>query len=176
MRPKVSQQKLADALHVNRQTVVAWERGDNPPKDRTRVLEIAKYLHLNDEETNELLQAALLDPLPIWNVPFHRNLFFTGRSGILQQLHSTLLPGAVAASTHPQAISGLGGIGKTHTAIEYAYLYQGEYSAVLWVQADSREILISEFEKLGHLLNLSGLHEKDQNQTVSAVKHWLKMH
>ncbi len=49
---------------------------------------------------------------------------------------------AVALS-HPQGISGLGGIGKTQMALEYAYRYGAEYDAVLWVRADTALALTS---------------------------------
>src|ERR1700730_763296 len=52
-----------------------------------------------------------------WNVPFDRNPSFTGREDILARLHQALTTGNPAALT--QAISGLGGVGKTQTAIEY---------------------------------------------------------
>ncbi len=43
---------------------------------------------------------------------------------------------------------GLGGIGKTQTAVEYAYQYRNEYDDVLWVKSDSREALISDYAAL----------------------------
>lgn len=81
-----------------------------------------------------------------WNVPFQRNLYFTGREDILKELHNALKSDKAAALA--QAISGLGGIGKTQTAVEYAYKYRNEYNAVLWVKADSREALISDYAAL----------------------------
>src|SRR5207244_1225238 len=80
----------------------------------------------------------------VWNVPYQRNPFFTGRDDILHHLHDTFTLNKAIALTQPQAISGLGGIGKTQTAIEYAYRYRSDYEAVLWVMADSRETLISD--------------------------------
>src|SRR5205085_8529664 len=64
---------------------------------------------------------------PIWNVPLQRNLFFTGREQVLVDLHTALGAGKTAALPQsPQAISGLGGIGKTQTAVEYAYRFASE--------------------------------------------------
>jgi hypothetical protein len=83
-----------------------------------------------------------------WNVPHTRNPFFTGREGVLKKLHEALTSGSAAALSQPQAISGLGGIGKTQTAVEYVYRYRAEYSAVLWVRAESQESLISSFVAL----------------------------
>jgi TIR domain len=84
---------------------------------------------------------AKIEPLALWGIPFHRNPFFTGREDILTHLHSAFT--ANKAVIFVQAISGLGGIGKTQVAIEYAYRHREEYSAVLWAKADSREILVS---------------------------------
>jgi serine/threonine protein kinase len=52
----------------------------------------------------------------IWNVPYRRNIFFTGRQQVLQALHDAFFSGHVATQT--QAISGLGGIGKTQLTRE----------------------------------------------------------
>src|SRR5258708_34613539 len=76
----------------------------------------------------------------------------------------------------PQGISGLGGIGKTQTALEYAYRYGGEYDAVCWVRADSTIALVSSFTELAHLLNLSEQDERDQNVIVRAVLRWFQLH
>ncbi len=112
----------------------------------------------------------------IWNVPYHRNPFFTGREDILKNLHNTLTAGKTAALTQPQAIRGLGGIGKTQTAVEYAYRYYNVYKAVLWAKADTREVLVTDFVSIADLLNLPEKNEQDQNKAVNAVKRWLQNH
>ena len=78
------------------------------------------------------------------------------------------------ALTQPFAISGLGGIGKTQLALEYAYRYRQDYHAVLWGRADTREALISTFVTIASLLGLSQKDEKDQMVIVEAVRTWLK--
>ena len=67
---------------------------------------------------------------PLWSVPYQRNPFFTGREDILSLLHQALHAENAVALSHPQGISGLGGIGKTQTALEYAYQYSASYNAV----------------------------------------------
>ncbi len=60
-------------------------------------------------------------PTPaLWNIPYRRNPYFTGREDALAQLHRALQTDSTVALSHPQGISGLGGIGKTQTALEYA--------------------------------------------------------
>lgn len=92
---------------------------------------------------------------PIWMIPYPRNLFFLGREPILEQLHAHLHRDQTAAlSQSPSAISGLGGIGKTQIAIEYAYRYHQEYEAVLWARAEKHEDLISSFLDIATRLRL----------------------
>lgn len=112
----------------------------------------------------------------IWNVPYRQNPYFTGREDIFTQLRKALTTRQVAALTQPQAISGLGGIGKTQTAIEYAYRFAKEYQAVLWVKADSNDTLISDFVSIASLLRLPQNVEMEQNQVINTVKSWLENH
>jgi tetratricopeptide (TPR) repeat protein len=110
-------------------------------------------------------------PLAAWNIPYHRNMFFTGRDDILAQLHATFTKSQPAPLI--QVISGLGGIGKTQIAVEYAYRHQEEYEAILWARADSFEILVSDFVGIAELLYLPEKNAQDQKHIVNAVKHWL---
>jgi tetratricopeptide (TPR) repeat protein len=110
----------------------------------------------------------------IWTVPYRRNPFFTGRETVLTHLHTHLTATRTAALTQPQAISGLGGIGKTHIAVEYAYRHQQDYRAVLWVNAATRETVIADYVTLAARLQLPEKDALDQTITVAAVKHWLE--
>ncbi|HJT57586.1 MAG TPA: FxSxx-COOH system tetratricopeptide repeat protein [Ktedonobacteraceae bacterium] len=113
---------------------------------------------------------------PLWNVPYQRNPFFTGREDILRHLHQTLHAENAVALSHPQGISGLGGIGKTQTALEYAYRYGCKYDAVFWVQADSTSVIISGYVELAHVLSLPERDEQDQNIILEGVLRWLRLH
>ncbi len=112
----------------------------------------------------------------IWNVPYRRNPFFTGREDVLQQLHEYFAQATTAALTQPPAITGLGGIGKTQVAVEYAYRYKEAYHSVLWVNATSRETLIEGFVTIARLLSLPAKDEQDQSIIVVAVQQWLATH
>lgn len=113
-------------------------------------------------------------PLPnIWCVPPQRNQFFTGREDILIQLHQLFEVDEAGHIPHPLGISGLGGIGKTQTVLEYAYRYRSEYAAVFWVRADTRTNLINDMVELANALRLPERHEQDHMKRVHAVLNWL---
>src|ERR1700680_108057 len=112
----------------------------------------------------------------VWNIPYQRNPLFTGRANLLQQLRANLAGSKAAILTQPQAISGLGGIGKTQTAVEYAYRHRDAYRYILWVHAATRDTIITSFLELATLLKLSERQEQDQNLVIAAVKHWFAAH
>src|SRR5258708_10840381 len=113
---------------------------------------------------------------PIWNIPFRRNPFFTGRESTFRLINKMLHLEHGSALSQPLAITGLGGIGKTQIAVEYSYRYQDEYHFVLWLQANTHEILTSGFLAIAVLLNLPVKDAQDQGMVVQAVKHWLEEH
>jgi hypothetical protein len=84
-----------------------------------------------------------LTPPCIWNVPFRHNPFFTGRDSLLLQLHNNLASHKATALTQAEVISGLGGIGKTQIALEYAYRFGDKYQGIFWVHADSHASLLN---------------------------------
>jgi tetratricopeptide (TPR) repeat protein len=112
----------------------------------------------------------------IWNVPYPRNPFFLGRDEELARVRHHLQEEQTTALSQPQAISGLGGIGKTQLALEYAYRYHSDYQMVLWARAESTEALVSSCVALAQLLRLPEREAKEQEVTVQAVKGWLQTH
>jgi hypothetical protein len=111
---------------------------------------------------------------PIWNVPHHRNPNFTGREELLQNLRTALASEQSAALT--QAIHGLGGVGKTQLAVEYAYRFSHEYEVVWWLAAESPATLALDYAALAQPLALPEKEAADQNLAIAAVRHWLNHH
>lgn len=199
-----SQKDVADKIGVETKSVGRWERGEVFPMPyyRQKLLTLfempAEELGLlpkdsgenNAQDVGAQFTAPSQKEIPpqspqaeedvddsdasIFNVPYRRNLYFTGREDTLEQLHEALVMSKAAALTQTQAISGMGGIGKTQTAIEYAYRYRNEYQAVLWAGADRRETLVNDFVNIAKLLKLPEKDKDDQNSAVKAVKRWLE--
>jgi tetratricopeptide (TPR) repeat protein len=115
-------------------------------------------------------------PAPaVWNVPQARNPNFTGREEMLAALRAALASGQAAALTHvPQAIHGLGGVGKTQLAIEYACRHRAEYPVVWWVRAEEPATLAGDYAALAAALDLLQKDAREQAVVVEAARRWLE--
>ncbi|MET7424606.1 FxSxx-COOH system tetratricopeptide repeat protein [Dactylosporangium sp. NPDC005555] len=82
-----------------------------------------------------------------------KNTHFTGRDEILETIAAGLREHDQATLV-PQPVHGLGGIGKTQLAIEFAYRNQSFYDLVWWVQADDDRSIRRSFVSLAKRLDL----------------------
>ncbi|MCH7878805.1 MAG: tetratricopeptide repeat protein [candidate division Zixibacteria bacterium] len=108
----------------------------------------------------------------IWNVPHSQNPNFTGRKELLANIRQALDSGDKAAAL-TQAIKGLGGIGKTQIAIEYAYRNREHYSVVWWISSEESASLAGDYARLAVELNLASADTADQNVLINATWQWL---
>jgi hypothetical protein len=117
----------------------------------------------------------------IWgNVP-QRNKNFTGRDDILGILRQGLSQQVTAVLPH--ALQGMGGVGKTAVAVEYAHRYKYEYELIWWVPADQPALVQSSLASLADRLGLppataTGIADAaaatlDALRRGEPYKHWL---
>ncbi|MFJ2776541.1 MULTISPECIES: FxSxx-COOH system tetratricopeptide repeat protein [unclassified Kitasatospora] len=89
----------------------------------------------------------------VWDVP-PRNPSFTGRSAVLEQLRNQLRGGMAAVLPTPQTLYGLGGVGKTQVALEYAHRFMSDYDLVWWIDAEQTELVAPALADLARRLGL----------------------
>ena len=85
----------------------------------------------------------------IWGGVPARNANFTGREALLHAVRDAL---AGRDRAVVQALRGMGGVGKTQVAIEYAYRFGDEYDLVWWVNSEQSEFIAEQFALLADKL------------------------
>ena len=72
-----------------------------------------------------------------------------------------------------QVLSGLGGVGKTQIALEYAYRHFADYQKVFWINAATELTIAAGFAQMAELLELPEAASRDQATAVNGAKRWL---
>jgi tetratricopeptide (TPR) repeat protein len=114
----------------------------------------------------------------VWNIPFHPNPFFTGRHQLLAELHARLT--AADATVRRVALTGLGGVGKTQLAVEFAYQQRADYDLVWWVRGERPTSLLGNYATLADQAPLAAdlqlRQGMPQEAVAAAVRAWLEQH
>jgi tetratricopeptide (TPR) repeat protein len=129
---------------------------------------------------DELLRLKLIEyvpepsPIPLSerftsNLP-SPNPIFVGRETQLAQIQKTL---AADEGMAVCALQGMGGVGKTMLALEYAHRHLGEYRLVAWLNAADATALNTSFSALAHALDLPEATQADYNIVRQEVLNYL---
>jgi hypothetical protein len=109
-------------------------------------------LHVHVHESPPQIPPAPTPAAGIWGGVPARNPAFTGRAELLGALRGAL---ASAGPVAVQALRGMGGVGKTQIAIEYAHRFSAEYEVVWWLNAENATLLGEQFASLAVELGCS---------------------
>ena len=111
-----------------------------------------------------------------------RNSDFTGRTKELAELRRTLIGRSAQDPTSgTQALHGIGGVGKSQLAREYAYRFMADYDLIWWVPSEQTSSITTELAAIADRLGIRGaLGEADAailaKDTLAAGTHvarWL---
>ncbi|WP_128694098.1 FxSxx-COOH system tetratricopeptide repeat protein [Methanoculleus taiwanensis] len=108
---------------------------------------------------------------PIRNIKHPRNPNFTGREDLLQDLRQTLTNSRNAALI--QTINGLGGVGKTQLAIEYAYRHLEDYDIIWWLRSEDPATIADDYARLAEHLYLPVEDVNNIPEIIEAVQIFL---
>ncbi len=152
-------------------------------RDELRQLDQVRDSFKTKEELLARLEKLDLPPPSLrkpTNLPYQSlGTLFKGREEFLEELHRKLsgAPGRAVGVLARQAIHGLGGVGKTRLAVEYAWQNQAEYTALLFVMADTPANLRRTLAELvGPLvLDLKEVQDvKEEEARFAAAVRWLE--
>ena len=127
--------------------------------------------------------------LPFNNLPA-RNPYFTGRAEILENVQKELETGRAISLTQEskekanisqailqtQVFKGLGGVGKSELAKEYAFRNAYKYEAVWWVNAESEVSILQAYTDFAFKQKIVNPDEKKTEVIIEAVKNWMSAH
>jgi hypothetical protein len=109
----------------------------------------------SSEELKTRLLHALLHITPtstrVWNIPA-RSVQFTGREELLANLRDALHSDRLAVM---QAVHGMGGVGKTTTALEYAHRFADDYDIAWWIPSENTTLIPDRLVDLARALDLA---------------------
>lgn len=101
-----------------------------------------------------------------------KNPRFFGRDAILRQIDKTLAA-PDAGGLDSLMLHGLGGIGKTEIAREYAYRAEPDLNAVLWIRSKTPLALAESFSSAAMRLDPIQADPREDTRNKALVLNWL---
>ena len=145
---------------------------DIPFQDLVGVLDAQERKRRIIAAAERQTQAAPPPPRAFIGVP-PRIASFTGRADELDRLDAILMQDKPAAviqtSVGRAAVQGMGGVGKTSLAIEYAHRYRNLYAGVCWCPAETRVGLLSALATLAVTVCAATPEEVDLEKAAKAA-------
>ncbi|KAI0861638.1 hypothetical protein F4860DRAFT_475715 [Xylaria cubensis] len=112
--------------------------------------------------------------IPCYNIPYGLNLRFFGRESQMTTLRDSLNPREDSQSMRVVAIQGLGGVGKTQLALQYANTSLKMFDIIIWIPAETQIKIIQTLARYAAKLGLSSEESKeDDYQSVQKLRDWL---
>ena len=135
--------------------------------------ELVRGIRTTKKQRKQTAKPINLGPPPLHNLPYPPlGDLLKGRDEELRKLAKSLESGGRTAIVQHRALYGLGGIGKTRLAVEYAWA--SGYRAAFFVRADTPEGLRTGLAALARADLLKLEERRSEDEMVHAVLGWLK--
>ena len=156
--------------------------GETPHEERSSQqssLELALLSNIISSTSKDRTSETRKARLPCFTLPQLPDAAFIGRNSVFDTIDAHLLPKDTRSPGNPQttplfALYGIGGIGKTAAAVEYAFSRRQEFGAIFWLEAGSTLQLAFDFGRIASQLTLEKPDEtKDLETSIAIAKAWL---
>lgn len=118
--------------------------------------------------------ASSVIPKETFIVPYQKNDQFTGRNALLDELSTKLWKNDSPRFSHQIVLHGLGGVGKTQIALQYAHTHRDRYGNIFWVTAASETTLLTAFQDIGKRTGcVSHIEALEPSEIATRVLTWL---
>lgn len=168
-----------EPLDTSKTSVFTSEKKTRKGKGLHTSLKLPPRLHLLSNTSMDRLLETKKSRLPCFTLSQHPNPDFVGRKDIFDVMDKHLLPRKMPGSRDVQstrlfALCGMGGIGKTDLAVEYACSRKTKFGAIFWLEAGGVSQLTSDFGRIATQLGLESPDEaKDIESSIEIAKAWL---
>ncbi|KAK0639179.1 tpr repeat-containing protein [Cercophora newfieldiana] len=149
---------------VDEAALIAKLPGQSSTVETAVAFDALQNLHIQDDADANL---------PCYTIPYGLNLRFFSRSDELRKLREYLDPTIVSTQLKAIGIHGLGGVGKSQLALQYANTSMDKYALIAWIPSENRIKMLQGLCELATKLGLVDGGAEDDARSVQLVRDWL---